>query len=73
MMVLILLDSRLHAVMYFFLSNLSLVDFGYSTAVTPKVMVGLLKGDKVISYNSCPAQMFFFVALVTVEKSTFGL
>ncbi|XP_045643014.1 olfactory receptor 5B3-like [Ursus americanus] len=68
MMVLILLDSHLHTPMYFFLSNLSLVDFCYSTAVTPKVMAGLLIGDKVISYNACAAQMFFFVAFATVEN-----
>ncbi|XP_045643018.1 olfactory receptor 5B3-like [Ursus americanus] len=68
MIVLILLDSHLHTPMYFFLSNLSLVDFCYSTAVTPKVMAGLLVGDKVISYNACAAQMFFFVALATVEN-----
>ncbi|XP_008692384.2 olfactory receptor 5B2-like [Ursus maritimus] len=68
MMALILLDSRLHTPMYFFLSNLSLVDVGYSTAVTPKVMAGLLIGDKVISYNACAAQMFFFVAFATVEN-----
>ncbi|EFB23809.1 hypothetical protein PANDA_021739, partial [Ailuropoda melanoleuca] len=65
---LILLDSCLHTPMYFFLSNLSLVDFCYSTAVTPKVMAGLLIGDKVISYNACAAQMFFFVAFATVEN-----
>ncbi|VFV22808.1 olfactory receptor 5b2-like [Lynx pardinus] len=68
MMALILLDSRLHTPMYFFLSNLSLVDLCYSTAVTPKVMAGLLMGDKVISYNACAAQMFFFVAFATVEN-----
>ncbi|XP_016015455.2 olfactory receptor 5B2-like [Rousettus aegyptiacus] len=68
MIVLILLDSRLHTPMYFFLSNLSLVDFGYSSAVTPKVMAGLLLGDRVISYNACAAQMFFFVAFATVEN-----
>ncbi|XP_002931041.2 olfactory receptor 5B2 [Ailuropoda melanoleuca] len=68
MMALILLDSHLHTPMYFFLSNLSLVDFGYSTAVTPKVMAGLLIGDKVISYNACAAQMFSFVAFATVES-----
>ncbi|XP_072648181.1 olfactory receptor 5B2-like [Canis lupus baileyi] len=68
MVVLILLDSCLHTPMYFFLSNLSLVDFGYSTAVTPKVMAGLLRGDQVISYNACAAQMFFFAAFATVES-----
>uniref|UniRef100_A0A2K6GT78 Olfactory receptor n=1 Tax=Propithecus coquereli TaxID=379532 RepID=A0A2K6GT78_PROCO len=68
MMVLILLDSRLHTPMYIFLSSLSLADFGYSSAVTPKVMAGLLIGDKVISYNACATQMFFFVAFATVEN-----
>ncbi|XP_025783902.1 olfactory receptor 5B3-like, partial [Puma concolor] len=66
--VLILLDSRLHTPMYFFLSNLSLVDLCYSTAVTPKVMAGLLIRDKVISYSACAAQMFFFAAFATVES-----
>ena len=62
MITLILLDSRLHTPMYFLLSNLSLVDCVYSSAVTPKVMAGLLTGDKVVSYGGCVAQMFFFVA-----------
>ena len=68
MVILILMDSRLHTPMYFFLSNLSLVDFCYSSAVTPKVMAGLLLGDKVISYNACAAQMFFFASLGSVEN-----
>ncbi|XP_074083763.1 olfactory receptor 5B12-like isoform X2 [Macrotis lagotis] len=68
MVVIISWDSRLHTPMYFFLSNLSLVDFGYSTAITPKVMAELLTGNKIISYNGCAAQMFFFVAFATVES-----
>ncbi|XP_006056707.3 olfactory receptor 5B12-like isoform X3 [Bubalus bubalis] len=64
---LILLDSRLHTPMYVFLSHLSLMDFAYSTAVTPKVMAGFLTGDKVISYNACAAQLFFFVGFLVVE------
>ncbi|XP_032007693.1 olfactory receptor 5B2 [Hylobates moloch] len=68
MMLLILMDSCLHTPTYFFLSNVSLVDFGYSSAVTPKVMAGFLRGDKVISYNACAVRMFFFVALATVEN-----
>ncbi|XP_021007668.1 olfactory receptor 5B3-like [Mus caroli] len=68
MILLILLDSRLHIPMYFFLGNLSLVDVIYSSAVTPKVMAGLLVGDKLISYNDCAAQMFFFAAFATVEN-----
>ncbi|XP_004051269.2 olfactory receptor 5B12 [Gorilla gorilla gorilla] len=68
MIELILLDSCLHTPMYFFLSNLSLVDFGYSSAVTPKVMVGFLTGDKFMLYNACATQFFFFVAFITAES-----
>ncbi|XP_014648663.1 PREDICTED: olfactory receptor 5B12-like [Ceratotherium simum simum] len=68
MIMLILLDSRLHIPMYFFLSNLSLADFGYSTAVTPKVIAGFLIGNKVISYNACAAQIFFFAVFLIVEN-----
>ncbi|XP_027262395.1 olfactory receptor 5B3-like [Cricetulus griseus] len=68
MFLLILLDSRLHTPMYIFLGNLSLVDLGYSSAITPKVMAGLLVGDKIMSYNDCAAQMFFFAGFATVEN-----
>ncbi|EFB16810.1 hypothetical protein PANDA_018186, partial [Ailuropoda melanoleuca] len=67
MIMLVLSDSRLHTPMYIFLSNLSLVDCAYSSAVTPKVMAGFLTGDKVISYGGCVAQMFFFVAFASVD------
>ncbi|EHB12604.1 Olfactory receptor 5B3 [Heterocephalus glaber] len=62
MILLIVLDPRLHTPMYYFLANLSLVDFGYSSAVTPTVMAGLLTGNK-ITYN-----LFFFGAFATVEN-----
>ncbi|XP_003464342.2 olfactory receptor 5B2-like [Cavia porcellus] len=68
MILLILLDSRLHSPMYFFLGNLSLVDFCSSSAVTPIVMAGFLTGNKVISYNACAVQMFLFAALIGVEN-----
>ncbi|XP_068964115.1 olfactory receptor 5B2-like [Petaurus breviceps papuanus] len=61
-------ESCLHTPMYFFLSNLSLVDFGYSSAVTPKVIAGILTGDKVISYNGCATQLFFFGAFAVTES-----
>ncbi|XP_036057884.1 olfactory receptor 5B3-like [Onychomys torridus] len=67
MCLLILLDSRLHTPMYIFLCNLSLVDFCYSSTVTPKVMAGFLTGDKIMSYNACAAQMFFFATFANVE------
>ncbi|XP_037377354.1 olfactory receptor 5B3-like [Talpa occidentalis] len=67
MILLILLDSRLHKPMYFFLSNLSLIDLCYSTAVTATVIAGLFIGDLVISYYACATQMFVFAAFTTGE------
>ncbi|XP_048217367.1 olfactory receptor 5B12-like [Perognathus longimembris pacificus] len=67
MITLILLDVRLHTPMYFFLSNLSLVDCVYASTVTPQVMGGFLTREKVISYNACATQMFFFVAFAIIE------
>ncbi|KAM6159774.1 olfactory receptor 5B3-like [Erethizon dorsatum] len=68
MILLILLDPRLHTPMYFFLGNLSLVDFCYSSAVTPTVWASFNVVDKVISYNACAAQMFFVTGFATVES-----
>ncbi|XP_001377126.4 olfactory receptor 5B2 [Monodelphis domestica] len=61
-------DSCLHTPMYFFLRNLSLVDFGLSSTIIPKVMTGLLTGDMVISYDGCATQLFFFVAFAAIES-----
>ncbi|XP_057634113.1 olfactory receptor 5B12-like [Chionomys nivalis] len=67
MILLIFLDSRLHTPMYIFLSNLSLVDCVYASAITPKVIEGFLTKHKVISYNACAAQMFFLIAFAIIE------
>ncbi|XP_074083792.1 olfactory receptor 5B2-like [Macrotis lagotis] len=64
---LISLDSCLHTPMYFFLCNLSLVDFGSSSTITPKVMAGLLTGNNTITYKGCATQLFFFGAFYGVE------
>lgn len=68
MVVLVLIDSRLHTPMYFFLCNLSLVDLGYSSAVTPTVISEFFIVSKVVSYNACAAQMFFFTGFATGEN-----
>ncbi|NP_001000757.1 olfactory receptor Olr348 [Rattus norvegicus] len=68
LILLILSDSRLHTPMYIFLGNLSLVDFCYSSTVTPNVIAGFLTGDKIMSYNACASQMFFFANFADVEN-----
>ncbi|XP_067422301.1 olfactory receptor 9S13-like [Emydura macquarii macquarii] len=60
-------DSRLHTPMYFFLMNLSLLDFCYSSTITPRAMASFLTGSKTISYRGCATQFFFFSLFVTME------
>ncbi|XP_058052387.1 olfactory receptor 5G9-like [Ahaetulla prasina] len=67
MFLLIQIDSRLHTPMYFFLSNLSLLDFCYSSVVTPKMLIDFVIESKTISIRECAAQMWFFAFFVAAE------
>ncbi|XP_058381824.1 olfactory receptor 1M1 [Diceros bicornis minor] len=53
-------DSHLHTPMYFFLANLSLVDFCLATNTVPKMLVNIQTKSKSISYPCCLTQMYFF-------------
>ncbi|XP_055203537.1 olfactory receptor 2F1-like [Gorilla gorilla gorilla] len=64
---LIRLDSRLHTPMYFFLTNLSLVDVSYATSIVPQLLAHFLAEHKAISFQSCAAQLFFSLALGGIE------
>ncbi|XP_076996338.1 olfactory receptor 8H3-like [Tamandua tetradactyla] len=61
------LDLQLHTPMYFFLSQLSLLDLSYSTVITPKTLDNLLTSNKYISFIGCLIQMYFFVFLGATE------
>uniref|UniRef100_A0A8D2BE35 Olfactory receptor n=1 Tax=Sciurus vulgaris TaxID=55149 RepID=A0A8D2BE35_SCIVU len=64
---LIRLDGRLHTPMYFFLTNLSLVDVSYATSIVPQLLVHFLVEHKGIPFLSCAAQLFFSLALGGIE------
>ncbi|XP_011800312.1 PREDICTED: olfactory receptor 2B2 [Colobus angolensis palliatus] len=61
------LDFKLHTPMYFFLSNLSLLDLCYTTSTVPQMLVNICNTRKVISYGGCVAQLFIFLALGSIE------
>lgn len=61
------LDSKLHTPMYFFLTNLSLLDLCYTTSTVPQMLVNICSLRKVISYGGCVAQLFIFLALGSTE------
>ncbi|EAX03125.1 olfactory receptor 2B2 [Homo sapiens] len=60
-------DFKLHTPMYFFLSNLSLLDLCYTTSTVPQMLVNICNTRKVISYGGCVAQLFIFLALGSTE------
>ncbi|XP_055972320.1 olfactory receptor 502-like [Sorex fumeus] len=54
---LIRVSSQLHHPMYFFLSHLAFVDIGYSSSVTPNMLVNFLVEKNTISYLGCGIQL----------------
>ncbi|XP_049499084.1 olfactory receptor 24-like [Panthera uncia] len=64
----ILLDPHLHSPMYFFLSNLSLLDICFTSTTVPKMLVNYLCRHSTISPQACLAQMYFFIAFGAAES-----
>ncbi|KAF4009086.1 hypothetical protein G4228_000796 [Cervus hanglu yarkandensis] len=55
--ILIRISSQLHHPMYFFLSHLAIADVGYSSSVTPNMLVNFLVEKNTISYPGCAIQL----------------
>ncbi|KAG8455515.1 hypothetical protein GDO86_001634 [Hymenochirus boettgeri] len=53
-------DSHLHRPMYIFLMNLSFLDICLSTVTEPKMLNTFLENNKVISFNGCITQLYFY-------------
>ncbi|XP_047609589.1 olfactory receptor 8B12-like [Phacochoerus africanus] len=62
------LNSHLHIPMYFFLFNLSFIDFSFSTAIIPKMLTSFVSKKNIISYAGCMTQLFFFCFFVFSES-----
>ncbi|XP_053768006.1 olfactory receptor 7A5-like [Desmodus rotundus] len=60
-------DSHLHTPMYFFLSNLSLVDIGFTSTTIPKMLLNIQTQSKVITYAGCITQMYFFILFAVLD------
>ncbi|XP_027697114.1 olfactory receptor 13-like [Vombatus ursinus] len=64
---LISLEARLHTPMYFFLSQLALVDISYACNTVPQMLANLLDPVKPISYAGCITQTFLFLTFALTE------
>ncbi|KAK7809985.1 hypothetical protein U0070_015722 [Myodes glareolus] len=67
MILLILVDSRLHSPMYFFLSWLSLMDLMLISTIVPRMAADFLMGRGSISFTGCGLQILFFLTLLGDE------
>ncbi|XP_040476852.1 olfactory receptor 7A17-like [Ursus maritimus] len=54
-------DSHLHTPMYFFLANLSFADICFISTTIPKMLWNIQTQSKVITYEGCLSQMYFFI------------
>ncbi|XP_002929521.1 olfactory receptor 1361 [Ailuropoda melanoleuca] len=61
-------DGRLHTPMYFFLSQLSLVDLCFTSTTAPKMLEDLWTSNGSISFSGCLAQLYFFAAFADMDS-----
>ncbi|XP_063159137.1 olfactory receptor 10AG1-like [Candoia aspera] len=66
-LILICLSPTLHTPMYFFLWNLSCLETGYTSSISPKMLVNLLSEKQTISFWGCGCQMCFFLLFGVTE------
>ncbi|KAM4889319.1 olfactory receptor 7E24-like [Thomomys bottae] len=61
-------DPHLHIPMYFFLSNLSLIDIGFTPNTVPKLLMNLQSQNRAISYGGCLTQMSLFITFACADS-----
>ncbi|XP_075405544.1 olfactory receptor 7A5-like [Tenrec ecaudatus] len=63
----IIKDSHLHTHMYIFLSNLSFADICLTSTTIPKMLMNIQMQNKVITYEDCITQMYFFMVFTGLD------
>ncbi|XP_052051826.1 olfactory receptor 2T29-like [Apodemus sylvaticus] len=67
LILLIVSDAHLHTPMYFFISQLSLMDMMYISVTVPKMLMDQVLGSHKISAAACGMQMFLYLTLAGTE------
>ncbi|KAM4876480.1 olfactory receptor 1f45-like [Thomomys bottae] len=60
-------DPKLQTPMYFLLRQLSLIDIFLTTITVPQMLVHTVAVSRTISYSRCMTQLFFFMAVGSME------
>ncbi|KAM6155672.1 olfactory receptor 1f45-like [Rhynchocyon petersi] len=61
-------DCCLHTPMYFFLSNLSFMDFCLSSTIIPKMLANHILNSETISFHECFMQMYFLIVFGNMDN-----
>uniref|UniRef100_A0A452FDK2 G-protein coupled receptors family 1 profile domain-containing protein n=1 Tax=Capra hircus TaxID=9925 RepID=A0A452FDK2_CAPHI len=61
-------DIHLHSPMYFFLSQLSLVNLCFTTTTAPKMLETLWTSNRSTSFSECLAQLNFFAVFADMDN-----
>ncbi|KAM9319748.1 olfactory receptor 6N1-like [Gastrophryne carolinensis] len=64
---LVILDHHLQTPMYFFVSNLSILDMSCTSVTLPRMLAKFSMNLESISYNNCLTQMYTFLSLEAAE------
>ncbi|XP_044540850.1 olfactory receptor 49-like [Gracilinanus agilis] len=62
-----LMDHRLHTPMYYFLRNFAVLEIWFTSVIFPKMLNNILTGNKTISLLGCFLQCFLYFFLGTTE------
>ncbi|XP_036590108.1 olfactory receptor 49-like [Trichosurus vulpecula] len=65
--VITLMDHRLHTPMYYFLRNFAVLEIWFTSVIFPKMLDNILTGNKTISLLGCFLQSFLYFFLGTTE------
>ncbi|XP_048372560.1 olfactory receptor 6B1-like [Sphaerodactylus townsendi] len=60
-------NRKLHKPMYFFLGNLSFLEIWYISVTLPKLLTDFWSQNKIISFQNCMSQLYFFISLMCTE------
>ncbi|XP_077675241.1 olfactory receptor 5AR1-like [Eretmochelys imbricata] len=66
-------DYQLHNPMYFFISNVALLDVAYTTIITSSILITLVSARKVILFPGCALQFFFLCIALSCECYLLGV
>ncbi|XP_030042641.1 olfactory receptor 1009-like [Microcaecilia unicolor] len=67
MLTLLCIDSRLHTPMYFFLSNLAILDVCLTSCTIPKMLSIFLMNNQSISFWGCMTQLYLLMSFTGME------